>query len=477
MGVSISHVKRLGTQTRDTNRNASDSFKFSKTLGNEFQRNDNATKSIPFEQKQQILDDEEEEQMEQPQKQQQTQEQQQLQKQQQQQQQPQPQQRPFLLLSDHRSSSTVSTISSKTKPCLGQSPSSEPKTFTPLRLRSRTQTFDRSRSRKIMNKCSYSRPHILRPDCTHPRPPWRPSVIKNCCNYKELEHHPPIISPTFNPNPGPRRKLKQTDCPRGCWSSLSCLSTARSVDSEAHLRRCSAARMALANKPEMTDKSSVDQMSALGSEDKTPSLVKCTSTRQSRSFQTLHNYPVFRRRRSHHLASCPSAWERRHVRHRSSPDILLDRLSAAISESSTDLESVDPFPMVQDEAFPLRYVFYVDDTPKSLRIFGYGGTASQIAREINCRVELQTHWPPTVGVFDHTRRRGDNPRPVELAFYHPGKRVRPVVVAAPSLNALLSFVKQLDHVFPEFEASRFLTDRLDKPKLGTSLESNQATLI
>lgn len=167
----------------------------------------------------------------------------------------------------------------------------------------------------------------------------------------------------------------------------------------------------------------------------------------------------------------------RHVRHRSSPDILLDRLSAAISESSTDLESVDPFSVVQDEAFPLRYVFYVEDNPKSLRIFGYGGRASQMAREINCRVEFQAHFPHTLGMFDHNPRSRDNPEPVELAFYHCGKRVRPVIVAAPNLNALLSFVKQLDRVFPEFEASRFLNDRLDKPKLGATMESNRATLI
>ncbi|VDP69397.1 unnamed protein product [Echinostoma caproni] len=432
MGVRISHPERLVHQADENSQNSTEFQKTSRqpSKTNEFQRNDNATKLMLSEKTSTLMG------------------------------------------ADYMSTSTASTISSRMKPHVGLSP--QPYLHNSTRGGTRGRDFTHSWSR-LSGSPSYNRTGAHRAS-TQTKPPWKPCVVKTHYDYSQAERPQSSLRQAPSPVPRQPRRMRRMDSRRVCSTSLSCLNDIHYQTGESHLRRCSAARRAQANKSEMLDTFSLENTHTLGIVEGTTATHRSRQPRRVRGMRAAYYPAMLRRHRPYPMTVANACGDSR--QHRRVPsNILSDSLITAASESSFDIESIDPFTTVQDDTFPLRYVFYVEDKPKSMRAFANAGKVSLLARDTHCRVYFHAHIQRSANtnrVLGQTQNSVDSTQPVEPALYYHGKRVCPVTVAAPNLHALLRFVKQLDLLFPEFEASRYLSEQLVAPKRsGLETDSTQ----
>ncbi|CAL8098888.1 unnamed protein product [Calicophoron daubneyi] len=339
------------------------------------------------------------------------------------------------------SSGTTSSASSRTMPKLGPSPT------TVRAYRTRAQSLIREADQywfeRSLPTMSAQPSDEFR---TINKPPWKPTKALNSSAFfqPDRSHFEPR-SPGYCRHRGSRNensnssrtynKFRGTDC-----SSLACLFDASMQTDDLHFLKCSAARKMCPQGTDALDARSVNSYCGYAF----PFAYRHS---RSRTVRTMPRYPSESVDSSRRMMRSADDVNRRNQS--KEPD-----LRAYIRPNKTKSQTL------QDDAFPLRYVFYVNDCPDSLLAFENGGRISLFARDTRCRVYF--HAPARTNPKSDMKTRDDwfEEGIIEPSLYFQGVLVRPVTVAAPTLTNLRRFLELLDAYYPEFRASDYLKDQL-----------------
>lgn len=220
---------------------------------------------------------------------------------------------------------------------------------------------------------------------------------------------------------------------------------------QAHLRRCTAAQQVRARRPDVWDSFSVDCCLS-------PGAFGSRVMRKARK----KNYPLITN--NHHQTR-----------------VLLDsKINQANNQYSfrrcpepqqlkaSSLLAVAPR---GEGIYPLRYVFYIEDTPVSMKALACGGPIITMARDCHCRISCHTRCTGYGGTYARPRTISGGGL-MEPALYYQGRKVRPIMIAAQNMDDLRNFLRQLDTHYPEFRASALLNDRPNATKASCVADTN-----
>ncbi|KAF7233256.1 hypothetical protein EG68_05381 [Paragonimus skrjabini miyazakii] len=232
-------------------------------------------------------------------------------------------------------------------------------------------------------------------------------------------------------------------------SSLAILCDARLQLGEAHLRRCTAAQQVQANKPDILDSLSVHNYTKTNlrtplacESGKLHSLRKnCATTtgsniRWKNVFREVHNATI----KGKHTPCTVSEISKSHT----------------VSVKDQGIPSMAIQQAVQGDTFPLRYQFYIEDRPSTVRAFTSGGKLTALARDSHCDVHFQAQCNQSIPFGQNVQSdRSGSHRIMRPILYYQGKRVRPVTVAARNMTELRQFLELLDSHYPELKTNLF----------------------